>query len=584
MNTLRQITIFILLLFYVSGVAQVVVERSENRIITSGVAYYIHIVKRGETAYSISRAYGITLEELRKENNLSELFIVNEGQSLRIPAGQVQQTEQTQMQTQTQVQPTEIKPKDEANATNEPQRVVTAPADAYIYHKVQRGESLSSIARQYKITVRELRRENSGVIFLQTGSILRIPGQKPEIVVENIDVEPLPPTDTPDEPIYIEIPSAPTNLVKLSGKINVAVLLPFYFRENSVENSGRRAEDWIYPQSIDFIEMYEGILFAADTLRSMGLDIDIYTYDIQRDTDALLRLIQSGRLQDMVLIIGPAYSNNLRIATEYARNFDIPVVSPVSLFDNSLLEGNPNLFLATPTLEVAQNALAKKIAEYRDHNFIFIHADSLGIDEDTRRFRNAIRQELSANVPFSEMRFLSRSMLGNNPNRFANALSGQTGNVVIIASEDAPVISETLMDVHALARRFDVKVFGYPMLREIDNIDQKYYFDLNMLLYSSYWIDYEKYNVKKFNADFRTKLFTQPDENSFAWQGYDIAYYFISGLALHGKNFVKYPSIHRPILLHTDFQFVSKNSGDGFENQRLFPIRYTKDFDIILEE
>ena len=32
-------------------------------------------------------------------------------------------------------------------------------------------------------------------------------------------------------------------------------------------------------------------------------------------------------------------------------------------------------------------------------------------------------------------------------------------NIVIIASEDTPVISETLTDIHGLSKRFDVKVF-----------------------------------------------------------------------------------------------------------------------------
>ena len=632
MKILRQITIFILLLSYVSSMgisAQVVVERSENKVVISGVSYYIHIVKKGETAYSISRAYGIRVDDLVKENP-SALYGINEGQSLQIPVNLVQQPEETQER------PIEIRQKDEANyiyhvikagetvyslsrqynvsdndiiqsnqgiditkisigteiaiprkqLTTDSQTIET-PDNAY-YHRAQRGESLTSIARQYNVAVRDLRKENPDIRFLQVGDNVRIPGlivePKQEIAVDNV---PIAPVDS-QEPVQIERASVPTNFTKLSGKIDMAVLLPFYFNENSSERAqGRRSDDWIYPGSLDFIEMYEGILLAADTLRSLGLDINIHTYDIQDNATELSRLIQAGSLKNMDLIIGPVYSNNLKIVTEYARDFDIPVVSPVSLFNNLLLDGNPNLFMANPTLEVAQNALAKKIAELYDHNFIFIHADSLGVDEDVRRFRNAIMQELSARkpfVPFREMLFLSRSQLGNNPNRLANALSNKTGNVVIIASEYAPVISETIMDIHGLLRRFDVKVFGYPLLRELENLEPRYFFDLDMLLYSTYWIDYDKPNVRQFNANFRTTFFTQPSEISFAWQGYDIAYYFISGLALYGKDFIRQPSMHRLELLHTDFYFLRKSNQDGFENQKLFPIRYTKNFDVVLED
>ena len=641
MRILKQATVFILILFCISNVdifAQVAVERSENKVIISGVTYYIHVVKAGETVYSISRAYDIKENDLIKENPSAE-SVINEGQLLRIPVNLTQQSEKMPEQ------PTQTRQKDEANfiyhviqsgetvyslsrqynvSDNDiiqsnpdvditkisigteiaiPRRQIAADSqeietkDNTYYHKAQRGESLSSIARQYNIAVRELRNANPNIRFLQAGDNVRIPGLSIEIEQEiTFEDEPSESVDS-EELILPEMLSSFTNFTKLSGKINVAVLLPFYFNENATRSEtdpsgrvreSRRPDDWIYPGSIDFIEMYEGILLATDTLRSLGLDINLYIHDIQADTVALSRLIRAGDLRNMNLIIGPVYSNNLRIATEYARNFDIPVVSPVPLFNNSLLAGNPNLFMANSTLEVVQNALAKKIAEHRNHNFIFVHADSLGVDEDVKRFRNTIIRELSTRMSFDEINFkealfLSRSMSGRS-NRIDNMLSNQTGNVVIIASEFAPVISETIMDVHGLSKRFDVKVFGYPLLREIENLEPRYFFDLDMFLYSTFWIDYTKPNVKQFNADFRTIFFTQPSEISFAWQGYDIAYYFISGLALHGKDFLQNPSIHRPELLHTDFYFVRKNRIDGFENQKLFPIRYTKDFNMILDD
>jgi len=637
MRIFKHISFYILILFCISSVdiyAQVVVERSENRVIISGVSYYIHIVKSGETAYSISRAYGIRVDDIVKENP-SAVYGINVGQSLRIPADLVRQADEMQ------TQPIETKPRDEENyiyhiiaqgetiyslsrqydvsdydiiQSNQgidvnhisigteiaiPRKQLTTNSqrlevrdDAY-YHRAQRGESLASIARQYNVALRDLRRENPNIRFLQAGDNVRIPGLRVEVRQEIIaDSEPPAPIDS-DEPIWVERPAAPTNFTKLSGKIDMAVLLPFYLNENirtgSESPRDRRPEDWIYPGSIDFIEMYEGILLAVDTLRALGVDINIHAYDIQSDATELSRLIRAGNLRDMDLIIGPVYSNNLRTVTEYARTFDIPVISPVSLFNNSLLAGNPNLFMASPTLEVAKIALAKKIAEeHSDHNIIFIHTDSLRVDEDVRQFRDIMMRELSTRMPsnqirFRDMLFLSRSRLGNN-NSLDNMLDNQTGNVVIIASEHAPVISETIMNVHGLSRRFDVKVFGYPLLRELENLEPRIFFDLDMFLYSTSWIDYTQPNVRKFNADFRTKFFTQPSEISFAWQGYDIAYYFISGLALYGKDFIKNPSVHRPELLHTDYHFVRRSAQDGFENQKLFPIRYTKDFDVILEE
>ena len=246
--------------------------------------------------------------------------------------------------------------------------------------------------------------------------------------------------------------------------------------------------------------------------------------------------------------------------------------------------------MTNSSLEVSQRALAKKLSEYADHNFVFIHTDSLGVDEDVKRFKNLIITELTNWVPFEEIKFkeiifFSRSMFDNDSiNRLGHALSGQTENLVIIASEDAPVISETIMDVHGLSKKHNVKVFGYPILRDLGNLDPRYFFDLDIVVYSPFWIDYTHKDVREFNTDFRMKFLTQPSEKSFAWQGYDIAYFFLSGLAAHGKDFISTPWIHRPDLLHTEYAFVSKTSQDGFENQKLYLIHFTKNFEVTLAE
>ena len=47
------LAVILLLIISVPVDSQVVVERSKEKIIISGIAYYLHPVKKGETAYSI---------------------------------------------------------------------------------------------------------------------------------------------------------------------------------------------------------------------------------------------------------------------------------------------------------------------------------------------------------------------------------------------------------------------------------------------------------------------------------------------------------------------------------------------------
>ncbi len=179
--------------------------------------------------------------------------------------------------------------------------------------------------------------------------------------------------------------------------------------------------------------------------------------------------------------------------------------------------------------------------------------------------------------------FISRAAFGNDSiNRLGHALSENSKNIVIIASDDPPIISETIQDIHALFKRYDIKVFGYPALRVQNNLNPEYYFDLGLMLYSPYWIDYTKNDVKAFNSDFRKKFLTEPSELSYSWQGYDIAFYFITGLSIFGRDFISHPEIHYPDLLQTEYEFRRKEMTDGFENQKLYLIKYRKDYEIEL--
>jgi LysM repeat protein len=646
LNLRSLVTVLILVTASLQIWPQVVVERSKNKVIISGISYYLHEVKKGETVYSISKAYGITVEQLSKENPYA-LSGLKEGQNLRIPVAIVNTAASYQVSPQPGPTRDENKyiyhrlqqgetiyflsrtysvsendiiqnnPGIDINKLplgyeiviprkefmNSKQNFSQIDTRAY-YHKVVKGETMSSIARHYGVTVRELRKANRDTRFPQVGDYLRIPGMK---VPESKPVEAVSPDTVPVIPegqvVYLERPPEYTQVRNLEGSFKVAVLLPFYLDENmkraDVDSSksvkGKkiyktisRSDDWIYPRSLGFVEMYEGMLLAADTLRSLGLNIDFQVFDIKSDTIEVTRLINSGKLANMDLIIGPVFSGNLAIIAAYAGSIGIPVVSPVQLNNNSTLINNPMLFMASSSLEVAQNAIARKIGEYYDSNLVLIHSDSDGEDQDYSRFKSMILNELSLKIPFEEIKlkdfiFYSRSVFGNDSiNRLSHALSERSRNLIIIASEDGPVMSESLTNVHALSRKYNVDVFGYPSMRYLDNLDHKICFDLGLMIYSPYWIDYSRPDVRQFNSDFRKKFYTEPSEISYAWQGYDIVYYFLSGIAMHGKEFIAHPEIHRPELLHTDFDFRHKSVNDGFENEKLFLIRYTNNYDLEL--
>jgi LysM repeat protein/ABC-type branched-subunit amino acid transport system substrate-binding protein len=642
---LISVTVPALLIFAVALQAQVVVEKSKDKVVISGIPYYVHIVKKGETVYSISKAYGITPQDLTKENS-SAGNGVRVDQSLRIPvienipkpkttipASSISRDESKfiyhklspgetvfALSKKYGVSEDEIVQSNTGIEINRmpvgfeiaiPRRQfmnndqkLQAPEKNIFEHKVEKGETLYSIAGKYGLTIRELRRENKGLMFPKVDDFIRIPIEKIAEAVISVEPKNDSVTIVKEQPfIQPDMPISITPVNDLNGTFNVALLLPLYFEENAIRTQidssktvkGKpvyrtitRPEEWIYPESLGFLELYEGVLLASDTLRSLGLNINLQVYDIKSDTLVVKKLLESAVLKNMDLIIGPVYSHNLAMVAAYAKEFEIPVVSPVSLINNSPLDNNPYLFMANPSLEVAQETIAKRLGNYWDNNFILIRADSARLNPDVDSFKNKIFRELTTKIPYEEIKFkefifYSRSTFeGDSINRLGHALSEQAKNLVIIASEDGPVISESIADLHTLSRKFDIRVMGYPAIRGLDNEDWKDYFDLGIELYTPYWIDYNMRDVKCFNSSFRQKFLTEPSENSFAWEGYDIMYYFLSGLALNGKKFISSPETHNPDLLQTSFQFRRKWEGSGFENQKLYLIKFANTMDIKL--
>lgn len=631
MKLIRVIVYYLIFLFTAITLrAQApVVDISNEKVIVAGSQYYVHNVKKGQTAYSISKTYGVSILELNRLNPESAGGL-KEGQVLRIPVVQVPsgQSDKNVPKDESKYVYHRINPGETVYSLSKlygvsessilqsnqgieinklsvgseikiPKKDFMNPKESfaeqdtkYYYHKVEKGETLSSIARKYKMTLRELRRENRDMRFPQVGDYVKIPlsvlPQEEQVVTEEAD------TVMPDEEepvIRLERPLGYTPVENLKGTMDIAVMLPFFLPENSRSlkdgKPGDLADDWIYPQSLDFVEMYNGILLAADTLSSLGLNITIHTFDIKGDTLEVNRLINRGTLDNMDLIIGPVYSSNLQIVSRYAGRRGIPVVSPVSLINNAVLDGNQTTFMANPSLEVAQKALAGEIGTHTNSNLIFIRTDTSRRDPEVNRYRQMILEEFHKNmtfndISFKELIFYPRSAFGNDSiNRIGHSISYNRENIIIIANENPPVVSEILTSVYSLSKRHNLRVYGYPSMIYLDNLDPKIYFEMDQIILSPYKIDYSDPDVKSFNLRYHRKFLTMPPETSYAWIGYDIAYFFISGLSIHGNTFINHPEIHYPKLLQNEFVFEREDPADGFENQKLFKIRYSKDYTVV---
>jgi LysM repeat protein/ABC-type branched-subunit amino acid transport system substrate-binding protein len=574
--------------------APVPVEISTQKIVAGGKVYYMHQVVKGQTLYSISKAYNVTVDQLTRDNEITSNGI-REGQVLKIAANAAASTAASST----------------ASASSP-----AAPAnqdERYIYHRVKRGETLSSIAAEYGISVRDLRKANKGLLFPHEGDSLMIPRKK--ITGQPPEEKPLPDTVAlPEEPkdtmavtggkeIFTAL-SENTVIRDLKGSVKVAVMLPFFINENNsgsyVDSTKKDAqgnkiyrevnmdESWIYEGSLPFLEAYEGILIAVDSLRSLGLTVELDVYDIAGDTTALNRVIWSGMLNDADLIIGPVFSASLNRMAAYAAARDIPIVSPVPLRDQNIVENRPTLYRVFPSASVSQDIVVRELAAHKGSNVVFLYADTLMNDPKTSGFWNRIKKSMVTDNLNDTTLLTAQYFTGAIKKRdtysgvasFEGLLKPDRENIIILSFTQTPVVSSAFSTLHTLSRKYDIKVIGYPEIGGQETIEIKYYYDLELFIPTESYIDFNSPAAISFTSTFRNKFKTEPMAGSFAWRGFDIAYYFIGGIASLGHDFLKDPGIFNPALLCLDPDFRRERPSDGYENRGMFVLHYKKDMTI----
>ena len=126
-----------------------------------------HIVEKGETLYSISRRYGITVDALQKANGMNSSSILKAGQKLTIPDTAIT-----------------IQKSSSSSSSNE-------------IYTVQQGDTFYGIAKKNAMTVDELLAMNG----LNKNSVLKT-GQKLKVPVTTPDSEPLPDLSSVDPRNY----------------------------------------------------------------------------------------------------------------------------------------------------------------------------------------------------------------------------------------------------------------------------------------------------------------------------------------------------------------------------------------------
>ena len=619
----------------------VTVERSNNKVILESTVYYIHVVKPGETLYGIARAYNISQKEIAIENP-GVISGVQIGQSLKIPVDAKMQDEvdtsdlpepegSDKFHT---VQPGEtlygiartyhvsedaiLKANRGASAENlQPgQRLIIPETESedetpsyneegFVYHRVKRKETLYSIANYYTVTIEEIRAVNPELGWggPKADQVIRIPA--PQVTEHQQDVDAVQwelssPYAADDNEVEVyDYPALDDRHNNINRTYQVAFLIPFDFRgmepldsllkdTESVTRRNRIIERYNMeqkiPQSVHFLEFFQGTLLAIDSLRQTGMKLDVRYYDTRKSIDRTLEILSEDELEDFDLFIGPFYPYNLSIVSAFSRKHRIPLVTP---FYNDLdfVVSNPYMFQLSPSLGRGYREAAKLVASKHMYNIVYVRQnDSLDLEKH-EYFKQLIFDGFDDYHPGDPVRFKEVILELKRTDKIIHSLSPDKKNLVVVPTADEALASSVVSSLYYQLNNYDIEVIGTPFWTEFSSIDFRYYHKLNLVFNSSFWVDYHDPGVERFMSEFRNHFYNEPTINSkkginYGILGHDISFYFLNALRIYGPRFILNLDEYHPALVLGPFQFDRLSRGGGYENSHTSFYQFLPDMTI----
>jgi hypothetical protein len=219
---MKKLTILTAILMLVTASAM---SSTLSKVTVMGKPYYKYQVKKGDTMYGVARQFGWD-EKIIQQSNPGEMTTLQKGSMLYYPCDSEEA----------------VQKEDSNNNTS------TAGKDG-VTHRIERGETLSSIARMYGMTAKELQMLNPGAgDYIKAGDLLVISDPKTTSTGGNSDVS------------YHKIQAGET-LYGIGKKYNVSVEALLKSNPGVSERNFRAGETIRIPAS------GTGIVMTTETVR-----------------------------------------------------------------------------------------------------------------------------------------------------------------------------------------------------------------------------------------------------------------------------------------------------------------------------
>lgn len=585
---MRNIILSILLLFcaanfqttYAQNYEAPPVSISSEKIRMDGRLYYQHKVLDRQTLFSISKAYGVSIEEITGVNPSLADGQLKSGSIILIPvsteSGNSQRTQDRQKDTVTAARQTVP---EEDRKHEEPASEKYDGID-YSIHIVKWYESLRSISKKYGISEEILAEFNNlESTLLKKRQKLRIPDK--EFLPELAKTVSVPERNT-------ELPSD-GNLTTEEGEkgtdrelaeliagnrrqtVRIALILPL---DCTTDGSGG---------NVNYMDFYSGALLASKSLSEAGMKLELKVIDSKEyvsHTDIAL----SGILDDCHFVIGPIHKKSLVEILPYCKDKGINVVSPLDPKASSLLAEYTNLFQAPVSTASQFQSIAEWIRTYKGSSSpaIVISESAGNRGDELEMATNALTAKNIGYKTFSYNILQGRGVDVS----ISNLISKTETNHIIIASENEAFVNDVIRNLNTIATMFkyEIRTYATSKVNHFETISADNFHNTNLHLAMGYYIDYDEAETVRFISEYRALFNTEPSQ--FAFQGYDMLKYFATLSIADRIIFDEYPE--KP-MLQSNIEFKRVSGSDtgtlgGYENVATRNIIFGSNYSVKIEK
>ena len=583
------------------------VEKSAVIVFINGQKFYVHTVKQGDTLFSLAKTYEVS-EDVIRQHNATASSGLKIDQTIKIPVPEAQN-----------------------NARAEKRR-----KKDFLTHKVQAGQTLYAIARDYNISVAVLREDNPSInpqalsigetLWIRRTAVGSSNEQQAQAEMAEYAATLNSVTDDdgfdhhvvqPGETIYslsrrfgiTEEEFARLNDVSAGLKAGAMIRIPRAEQPAQTEpteevvQSSADVHFRVLPSSetlnvalmlpinvenranASYVEFYQGFLLGLETLKQTGRgETKLTVYNTAHDPLKVEEIVSSTMFEGTNLIVGPVYEDELSPVLRYAEQNSVPVVSPLATL--SAVQ-SPALYQLSPAQDRKYDKVADMVDGERDVYMIYADSYDKEFEAEAKQLLHG-RPYYSYTYSFDDQKSVFRPRTPETPvveGMDTILMSEKPRLFVVLANKEVDVdrILGTISSSKVAVTERSIPCAEYAVLGtsrwgRFSNIDHSTYFNNNVIMISTYHAKRDVAVVREFDSRYIESYGTLP--SLYAYRGYDAAILFGGGM----RNDIEYNMLDKRYApLQTVYKFVQDAPNGKYVNQEWMRVNYNSNYTITVE-